>query len=753
MKKHEQCQNIFIFLDNTSSMEVHMVKASQNLKTFGTFGGVFTPTLLTILGVIMYLRLGWVVGNAGLLGAWLIIIISFVITLATALSMSSITTNIRIGAGGAYAIISQSLGLEIGGSLGIPRYVSQGLAVTMYIFGFREGWLSIFPEHSAFVVDLLVFALIYGIAYKSADLAIKTQYFIMIVIAASIVVIVIAAYYGSMQKSTVDVLKWGTFPGSVEGDFSGSGFWIVFAVFFPAATGIMAGANMSGELKDPRKSIPIGTLWAIGVSFFVYMGLAYWVARSATVDELLHNYNIMIDRSFFPPLVIAGVLGATFSSALASMVGSSRILFAMGTHGVLPGSKWLGNTDRFGQPRNAMMVTGAMVFVAMLVRDLNAIAPLVTLFFLITYAMLNVVVIIEQNLGLISFRPLFSVPRWIPWIGLITSLLAMFIINPSLSLISVAVVFVVYGILSKRQLITPFEDVRSGLFVSFAEWAAKHTSMIAQRQERAWKPNLLIPVSDPQSIKGVFSFLKNVTYPKGSIKLLGIGIESSSGNLTEKINVLSQSFQKSGVFSSWAVISTENFVEGVNFANQVYRGSFFKPNIVFLNMIDRQVYEQDFIKIIHESARLQLGVLVYFQHPKSGLGQRQFINVWIRNRSPHWQITWDIGNLDLSLLVAYKLKKNWSATIRLVTVVDNAEQEVQAREFMIDLIEQARMPKTETFIYVGAFNDFVVNAPAADLNIFGLAEEPDFMFMEKMVNQSQTTCLFIRDSGMENILA
>ena len=122
------------------------MEASKTLKKFGTFGGVFTPTLLTIMGVIMYLRLGWVVGNAGLLGAWLIIIISFLITLTTALSMSSITTNIKIGAGGAYAIISQSLGLEIGGSLGIPRYASQGLAVTMYIFGFREGWLSIFPR-------------------------------------------------------------------------------------------------------------------------------------------------------------------------------------------------------------------------------------------------------------------------------------------------------------------------------------------------------------------------------------------------------------------------------------------------------------------------------------------------------------------------------------------------------------------------------------------------------------------------------
>ena len=729
------------------------MKAKHQLKLFGTFGGVFTPTLLTILGVIMFLRLGWVVGNAGLLGAWLIITLSFLITLTTALSMSSITTNIRIGAGGAYAIISQSLGLEVGGSLGIPRYVSQGLAVTMYIFGFREGWLIIFPQHLPFVIDIVVFALIYGIAYKSANLAIKTQYIIMAIIAASLVVIVIAAYYGSMQQSTVDVLKWGTFRGSVENNFSGSNFWLVFAVFFPAATGIMAGANMSGELKDPRKSIPVGTLWAVAVSFVIYMGLAYWVARSANVDELLNNYNIIMDKSFFPPLVIAGVLGATFSSALASMVGSSRILFAMGAHGVLPASKWLGSTDKTGQPRNAMLITGGMVFLAMLLRDLNAIAPLVTLFFLITYAMLNVVVIIEQKLGLISFRPRFPVPRWIPWVGLVTSIFAMFIINPTLSLISVVVVIVVYGILSQKKLITPFEDVRSGIFISFAEWAAKHTSRITQRQERAWKPNLLVPVTNQHSVKGVFSFLQNVAYPKGSIKLLGISAEKTGGELTKQINGLSQAFQQQGVFSSWAIIKTENFADGVNFANQAYRGSFFKPNIVFLNMLDREFYENDFLEVIAESARLQLGVMVYFPHPQSGLSQRQVINIWIRNRAPHWKISWDIGNLDLSILVAYKLKKNWTAKIRLVTVVDNHEQEEQAANFMAELVDLARLPKTDILIHKGCFHEFILNAPNADLNIFGLVPEPDFKFMEKMVNDTQTTCLFIRDSGMENILA
>jgi amino acid transporter len=232
---------------------------------------VFTPTLLTILGVIMFLREGWVVGNAGLLGGLFIILLAYAITGTTGLAMSSMTTNIRLGAGGAYAIVAQSLGLEIGGALGIPRYLSQALAVTMYLFGFREGWLWVFPSHNALLVDVLAFLTLYLIAYLSLDLAIRVQYVIMAVIGAALVSIGVAAFQGSMVIPFEDVQMWGDFRGAPEDGFPGTTFWVVFAVFFPASTGIMAGANLSGDLKNPRRSIPLGTMAAIGVSLVVYL--------------------------------------------------------------------------------------------------------------------------------------------------------------------------------------------------------------------------------------------------------------------------------------------------------------------------------------------------------------------------------------------------------------------------------------------------------------------------------------------------
>ncbi len=730
-------------------MEARQSKA----KKFGTFGGVFTPTLLTILGVIMYLRMGWVVGNAGLLGAWFIILISFLITVTTALSMSAITTNIRIGAGGAYAIISQALGLEVGGSLGIPRYVSQGLAVTMYIFGFREGWLGIFPEHNAFLVDIIVFAVLLTIAYISADLAIKTQYIIMAIIVLSLVSIVVAAYYGSMYVPTEDALRWGSFKGSTDGKLGGSDFWLVFAVFFPASTGIMAGANMSGELKEPRKSIPVGTLWAIGVSFVIYMAIAYWLARSASEEELLTNYNIMIDKAWIGPLVIAGILGATFSSALGSLVGSSRILFAMGEHRVLPYGRFLAGQSNNGQPRNAMIVTGIMIFLAMLLRDLNAVAPLVTLFFLITYAMINIVVIIEQNLGLISYRPLFRVNKWIPWIGLVSALLAMFIINPTISLISISIVFVVYWFLSKQNIETPFEDVRSGLFVSFAEWAAKHTWGMKSMQQRAWKPNLMVPIRDITGAKGNFQFLRNIARPKGSIKLLGIEENSENSQLVEELNAMSEDFRAKGVFSSWTVINSDDFARGVNYGNQALKGAFFRPNIVFLNLQQHDNYETEIRPVIRECIRLEIGVLLYQAHPTALLGKRKMINVWVSDRSGNWNLGWDIGNLDLSTLIAYKLKRNWEATIRLIIVIRDPEEENNAHQFLNSLTNLARLPQTLTEVHVGNFREIVGNAPAADLNIFGMDEKIGFEFVKEMSSKTNSSCLFVKDSGHESILA
>ncbi len=726
---------------------------APSTRRFGTFGGVFTPTLLTILGVIMYLRLGWVVGNAGVFGTLAIIFISFGITACTALSMSSITTNIRIGAGGAYSIIVQSLGLEVGGSVGIPRFIAQSLAVTMYVFGFREGWRWFFPTHPPLLVDFAVAVVIFGIAYLSANLAIRVQYVIMAVIVASLVAVVVAALHGSMQHPAAQISLWGTYRGSPENGLSGTSFWTVFAVFFPAATGIMAGANMSGELEEPRKSIPVGTIAAIGLSLVIYLLLAYWLARSATLDELVRNYTALADASAWPPAVLAGLLGATFSSALATTVGASRILQAMAAHGIVPASGWVAQRTKKGEPRNALLVTAAITSLALLLRDLNAVAPLITLFFLITYMMINLVLFIEQTLDLPSFRPLMRIPRVIPLVGATGSLVVMFIVSPTFSIIALVVVLSVYMWLVRRHVQAPFEDVRSSLFVAMAEWAAEKVHSLPVAAERAWKPNLLLPVANVRELRGSFQFITDIAEPNGSVKLVGLGRTERSYGFEDELFEFREAFRERGVSASSTVIYAKDATDALLAGMQALRGAFFKPNIVFVQLPDDRAQEDDLRAIITEAQRELLGTLLYAPHPKAGLARQQHINVWIHDRSPDWQLTMEIGNLDLSILIAYKLQTNWRAKLRLVMVVEDPANLDKANAFLNQLEDSARIPGAEVVVATGDFETFVVEAPRADLNIFGMLAAPDFDFMRRMTEQTGASCLFVRDSGVENALA
>jgi hypothetical protein len=154
-----------------------------------------------------------------------------------------------------------------------------------------------------------------------------------------------------------------------------------------------------------------------------------------------------------------------------------------------------------------------------------------------------------------------------------------------------------------------------------------------------------------------------------------------------------------------------------------------------------------------EAIRLEIGILLYNLHPKLLLGHRDLINVWVSNRKGNWELSWDIGNLDLSVLVAYKLKRNWNARIRLIMVIDDIEDKAEAIEYLNSLINLARLPDLLTHVHVGHFVDFVSKAPKADLNIFGMDDMLKYEFIESMSQKTNSSCLFVKDSGHESILA
>lgn len=719
---------------------------------FGTFGGVFTPTMLTVLGAILFLRTGWIVGNAGLLGAVLIIGLASMITITTGLAISSIATNIRVRAGGAFSIIAQSLGLEVSGSVSVPFYFAQAIAVAFYVFAFTEGWQRIFPNHPEILVVFSCFFVAYTLAFISASLAIRTQYLIFGVLIVSLISMFLGAFMIDLP-----VAQSAGFVAEPQliGSFRDGNFWELFAIFFPAVTGLLAGVNMSGDLKDARRSIPIGTMGAVILSTLIYLGVAYWFSRIATPQELMDNQLVAVDKALFAPAVLAGILAATFSSALTSLVGAPRLLQAIAERNIVPRGEALGETVN-GEPRNAMLVTGviglAAIVFGLLTGGLDAIAPLMTMFFLITYSVLNAVVVFESLLGLVSFRPKLRVPLLVPLIGLFGCIFAMFLIAPTFSLVAIVIIVLLYIYLGQRRLEAPWSDIRSGLLVRLAEWAAKITDSLPTEQERAWKPDLLFPTHSVDELLGSYRFLKALAYPRGSVRVIGLHAKDERDNL-EGIEDVIDRFNKSGIFSRLARIESDDDESSLALVMDLLHEDFFRPNGLFLPITEQTDVEMA-QRLMHRAKARKMGMLMLLQHPVVQLGRESSINVWVRDQSPHWEIALNLSNIDLALLMAYQIMFDWQGKIRLITVVSNADDQADGQQFLERIVELGRMPDNTEIIAVHEdFSTYLEQAPRADLNIFGIGTMVNLAFMHQMVEKTRASCLFVQDSGSESALA
>ena len=721
-------------------------------KTFGTFAGVFTPTTLTILGVIMYIRQPWVVGNAGVFGALAITLLAVAITLTTALSLSSITTNVRIGSGGAFSLISQSLGLEIGGAIGIPFYFAQSIAVAMYIFGFREGLQTLITGVNPIILDSLIFALVMGIAFISTSFAFKIQYVIL-----GIIVLSLISIYGSLFVTELNFdFEWfGTYPGSVENDFGGSSFWIVFAVFFPAVTGVMAGANMSGDLTNPRKSIPYGTISSVILTTIIYISLIFVAAMIATPEELAKNYNVFIDKALFGPIVLAGLLGATLSSALGSFVGAPRILLALGEKNILPKSKQLAKLSKKGEPVTAMLVTAFIVLFGISLRNLNTIAPLLTMFFMITYAMVNVVALVEQTLGLPSYRPTLKIPLIIPAIGAFGSIAIMFILNVLVALFSLIFIVIFYLYLVRMNIKSAAGDSRSGLFTALAEWATKKTNALRpQREVRSWRPDLLIPMTTTKELRSSYKLIHSIIYPKGSIKILSLRHENEmeQRNIESFLRNAIQKFKESEVSASYTVIDNTDFNTTINVSMQSLNAAFFKPNIVFVSVDTLGSNFSYYDRLLLDAKKNSFGTIIYIPFSTASLAIEKSINLWMTNIPVDWKETFSVRNNNLSTLIALLIRRNWQGSIEVNILNNNPNMHITPTDIE-DLKTMVRFPKrTNISVRQGDLLENVKKERNTDVNIFSIENGMTIKTMVKMVNESRISAIFCADSEFENVL-
>jgi len=453
----------------------------------GTFAGVFTPSILTILGIILFLRLGYVVGHSGLARMLAIIAVAHAVSLLTSLSLSAIATNLRVKGGGDYYLISRTLGVSFGGAIGLVLFLAQAVSVGFYCIGFAEAVGAWLPGRDGLLLREIGGGAVLALgllAWLGADWATRFQYVVMAAITAAIGVFALGAL-GAWNMETL-AANWRPPPGHLP-------FWAAFAIFFPAVTGFTQGVSMSGDLADAGRSIPRGVLWAVGLSMLIYVGAAVLFAAALPNAELSVDYDAMQRVASYAPLVVAGVLAATLSSALASFLGAPRILQSLSADGIFPVLKPFAlGSGSSNNPRRGVLLTSVIAAAVVALGDLNAIASLVSMFFLVSYGLLNYATYFEARTQNPSFRPRFRFfDQRASLAGALLCAGAMLAIDLASGAIAVAVLFGIYQYLEHKAAPAGWADSRRS---SHLQMARKHLLAAAAEPEhpRDWRPQLLV---------------------------------------------------------------------------------------------------------------------------------------------------------------------------------------------------------------------------------------------------------------------
>ena len=517
--------------------------------TLGTFAGVFTPSVLTILGIILFLRLGYVVGSSGLLQALVIIAAAHLISILTSFSLAAIATNLKVKGGGDYYLISRTLGFEYGGALGLVLFLAQSVSIAFYCIGFGEAVALLLHRPEGYTVQLIAavaVTLLFFLAWLGADLATRFQYVVMTFLFLALT----SFYVGGMMHWDIEMLElnWARPAGSPP-------FWVLFAIFFPAVTGFTQGVSMSGDLKDAGKSLPLGTFLAVGLSLIVYFTVAVLFAATCPLGILSTDLGAMGSISRWSFLIDAGVIAATLSSAMASFLGAPRILQSLAKDRIFPFlNPFAVGHGPAGNPRRGVLLAAGIAYFTIALGQLDLIARLVSMFFLISYGLLNYATFFEARASSPSFRPRF---RWyhpnLSLIGFLVCLGVMLAIDLSSGLVAVAILSAIYHFLKRTARPARWADsqrshhlqrVRSHLLEAGSE----------PDHPRDWRPYILALSDDTERRQRLLQFAEWIEGGSGIttvVKLVqGYGVQMRRQRIEESKTLSKEvSLLRSDVFS------------------------------------------------------------------------------------------------------------------------------------------------------------------------------------------------------------
>lgn len=683
---------------------------------FSTLSGVFTPCVLTILGVIMFLRFGFVVGQSGVLLTLGIVAASKVITILTTLSLSAIATNTKFEGGGAYFLISRSLGPEFGGAIGLMFFAAQALSVAMYVIGFTEAATTYLPDGTsttlvATITNILVFACV----AIGAGWTIKIQFFILATVIASL----ISFYIGAYQNYDPRLLSENLGPGFTQDE----SFWTMFALFFPAVTGIMAGANMSGELSDPAHSIPRGTFAAVAFTAVVYASQAIMLGGSASRNELVGNTLVMADIAIMPAMIAMGVFAATLSSALGSMMGAPRIIQSVARDRLFRLLQPLGfGSARDGEPRRAILATFLISQAAIFAADLNTIAPLITMAFLATYGLLNLATFYEAITKNPSYRPRFLYSHWtLSLAGAIGCGLVMLLIDWRWAIVAAVMVAALHSYLSRTDLNPDWGNLNSGLL-----FERTRRNLLKLEDElyhpKNWRPFILALSGTGFSRPHLVVFGSWLTSKTG-VLTLGQVIPGDLGDhqirRDSQEKILHAMIKEQSLKAFPAVVVAKDYVAGVEALVQCQGLGRLRPNTVLLGCpltVDRMRIFGGLLRNIEGLGR-SVVVLRRVDQPNHQWSiPRGTIDVWWRGRD----------NGELMVLLAHLILDHpqWRHhTLRLLRVVDRADGIDEVESHLQGLLQEARI-SGKTKVVVSSDPASAIQTTSRDAAFVFLGMEP-----------------------------
>lgn len=705
---------------------------AELLHSKGKFGTapVFLTAISTILGAVMFLRFGFAVGSLGFTWTLVIILVGHLVTIPTAMALAEIATNQKVEGGGEYYIISRSFGLTIGAAIGIALYLSQAISVAFYVIAFSEAFepvLTMLEANTGFPIAVskrLIGLLSVGLlAWLMFTKGAKTGMWMLYVVVAILAVSLVMFFAGTGDTTT-------TFLWTADKH----DFFYVFAIVFPAFTGMTAGVGLSGDLKDPKRSIPQGTMMATLIGMTIYVLIAIKLAGSASQDNLVGNQLVMSEIAVWGPIIPIGLAAATISSALGSVMVAPRTLNAIASDRIIPIprlNRVLGTIKKSnGEPVNASMVTCGIAFFFVLLGDVNVVAEIISMFFMVTYGAICLISLLENFASNPGYRPSFKSKWYISLIGAVLCIGLMFMINTFYAILAIGMMVFTYYILTRNQQKSgDMANIFSGVIFQISR--NLHVFLQKRKQEESideWRPSVVALSKDSFSRHDEFDLLRWISHRKG----FGMYIHHIEGYLSKETSEEAKACLKR-LIRLTQVSNSSVFVDTM--INPSYKSTISQtlqlPGVSGKanNMVLFEYYKtrKDELEEIIDNLGLVKAVgydTCILSSSEKKFGFTNEIHIWITSN--------DYQNANLMIYLAYIIlgHPDWRDGIIKLFAIHPVKEIPAERVKLLEMIKTGRLPISANNIRIIPIQEGVTtkdiinkNSMDADLTIVGFRSE------------------------------